>query len=318
MPSRDIDTRHISFVDIPLLRRMQGKYTLLDSELIFTRDYFEPNGPFLSSVLLPQRNIFSFVTRAEDQQVVGQFRMRNDNPNAQLIYLAPDISQGSDDTAWLHILDAMAREAGKQGVHSLLAEVDESSPLFEVLRTAGYAVYARQEIWRREVGDYTQFADDIQLREESEQDALDVQSLIATTVPGLVQQYAVPPGDMPRLVYRQDEIVRAYIAYSEGRQGIYIIPYIDPAIMSMAPDIIEAAIRQIPRFDRVPVFVCVRRYQDWVLEALAERRFRPCVQQAVMVKHITAGVHHARFESLEERMVKTAKPAKPPTIPMRQ
>lgn len=311
MPTHDTDTRAASLVDIPLVRRLIDQGTVLDSELEFTRDL---NGALVSSILLPQRNLYTLVTRSDKQQLVCQFRIRPDDPNAHIMYIAPRLAPEGDDTVWLHALDAMAREAGRHNAHALLAEVDENGPLFETLRTAGYAVYARQEIWLRPVGDYPSYGVPVELTEETEADALSVQSLLTTTVPSLVQQYASPNAEMMGLVYRREDRVDAYIAYSEGKHGIFVIPYLHPDILSEAPAIIDAALNSIPRTNKLPIFVCVRRYQDWIMEALAELRFEPVAQQAVMVKHLTAGVRYANFASLQHQLEQVPSSAKPPMV----
>lgn len=313
MPMHDIDTRTASLVDIPLVRRLVDQGTVLDSELEFTRD---ANGALVSSILLPQRGLCTLVTRSDKQQVVAQFRVRADDPIAHIMYIAPGLEPDVDDTEWLHLLDAMAREAGRYNAHALLGEVDENGPLFETMRTAGYAVYARQEIWVRYPGEFPSYGDPIGLTEEMEADALGVQSLLTTTVPSLVQQYAAPHADMSGLVYRKNDRVEAYIAYSEGKHGVYMIPYLHPDIMPEAPAIIDAALHHIGRATKVPTFVCVRRYQDWIMEALAELRFEPCAQQAVMIKHITAGVRHATFAPLQVPLEHIPTPIKPPTTRM--
>ncbi len=313
MPSRDTETRYVTFVDIPLLRRLHDRSVLLDNELIFTRDRSDTNSSLLSSVLLPQRMLYTLVARSETQQVVGQFRLRADEPNAHVVYLAPNLMPSEDDSAWLHVLDSMAQEAGRHGAHALLAEVDERSPLFETMRTAGYAVYARQEVWIRPPGEQRLYSAPLPWTEENAEDIGAVNRLIQETVPGLVQQYAVPPVDMPRLVYREDGRVKGYLAYAEGRHGIYLIPYFHPDLLSDTPLLMESAIRQIPRHDRLPVAVSVRRYQDWIIEALPELGFEPVAQQAVMVKHIAAGVRHAQFGSLAPVLRKVPHAAKPPS-----
>lgn len=312
MVSRDADARYVTLVDLPLLHRLGEKSVVLDSELIFTNSNADVLGTFVSSVILPQRGLYTLVARSGAQQVVGQFRLRSDDMHAHIVYLAPGLEAYNDDTPYLHLLDAMAREAGRSGAHALLGEVDEQSPLFELMRTSGYAVYARQEIWMRQPGAYPSFIGGVTLKEESAQDITGVNALLNSTMPALVQQFALPPADMPRLVYRQGDRVEGYIAYSEGKHGIYVIPYLHPDVMSNAPAILDAAIRMIPRSERVPVFVCVRRYQDWVCEALAELAFQPCAQQALMVKHMTAGVHRAAFSSLKTHPQAATTHVKPP------
>lgn len=304
MLTRDTDTRTVTLVDIPAIRRLVDKGIVLDNELEFTRSDYSANSAFISTVLLPQRGVYTLIARADKQQAVGQFRLKPDDQNARVAYVAPSPEPNGDDTAWLHVLDAMAREAGKHGAHTLLAEVEECSPVFETMRNAGYAVYARQEIWMRPAGEYPTYSRSIELTEETFNDALGVQSLFANTVPSLVQQYAVPSADMPGLVYRRNDRTSAYIAYTEGKNGIYLLPYLHPDIMSDAPAIFEAALRQISRSRKLPVYVCVRRYQDWMMEALAELAFEPVTQQAVMVKHIAAGVRHACFTPLYRQLEK--------------
>jgi len=313
MVSRDVEARYVTLVDLPLLRRLGEKSVVLDSELSFTHTNNDVLGTFVSSVILPQRGLYTLVARSGAQQVVGQFRLKSDDLHAHVVYLAPDYHSGDDDTPYLYLLDAMAREAGRSGAHALLAEVNEHSPLFEMMRTSGYAVYARQEIWVRQPGVYPSFLGDVTLKEESAQDLMGVNALMHSTMPALVQQFALPPSDMPRLVYRPHDRVEGYIAYAEGKHGIYMIPYLHPDVMSNAPSILDAAIRMIPRSDRVPVFVCVRRYQDWVCEALAELAFEPFTQQALMVKHMTAGVHRATFNSLKPQLQVVGTRVKPPT-----
>jgi hypothetical protein len=311
MPTRDNDARAVTLVDIPTIRRLVDKGVILDNELEFTRVDYSANSALISTVLLPQRGVYTLIARADKQQVVGQFRIKPDDQNARVAYIAPTPNLESDDnTAWLYVLDAMAREAGKHGAHALLAEVEECGSLFETMRYAGYAVYARQEIWMRPGGDYPTYGRAVELTDETFSDALGVQSLFANTVPGLVQQYAVPPADMQGLVYRQKDRTSAYIAYTEGKDGIYLMPYLHPDVMSEAPVIFEAALRQISKSRKLPVYVCVRRYQEWMMEALAELSFEPLTQQAMMVKHITAGVRHACFTPLHRHLEKAPGSAK--------
>jgi hypothetical protein len=114
------DTRAITLVDIPLLRRLSSSSVILDSELSLTRDARGAKSALLSAILFP-RGVYTLVARSETQPVIGQFRYRPEDLNAHIVYLAPGMEEtGDDDTVWLHILDAMAREAGKHGAHALV------------------------------------------------------------------------------------------------------------------------------------------------------------------------------------------------------
>ncbi len=194
------DIHAAKLVDIPLIRRLAEKGTVLDSELRCTRELAGPQSVLLSSIL-PPRSFYTLVGRAGRQHIVGQFRVRADERVAQIVYIAPELETHKRDTAWLHLIDAMAAEAGKRGVHMLTAEVDEGSPLFVTMRTAGFAVYARQEIWRREATALPQI-DGAELSESKEDDIGAIGSLYGTIVPRLVQPVALPPEDSEGFVYR--------------------------------------------------------------------------------------------------------------------
>ncbi len=319
MPSPVSDTRFARLRDIPLVKRLAEHGTVLDSEMGCTRETGGPNNALLSNIVFPQRSLHTLVARCGDDAAVGQFRLKTSDHLAQAVYLAPQLDDGMSDSPWLHLLDGMAAEAGKRGAHMLSAEVDEHSPLFKTMRQAGFAVYARQEIWRRAPGlpALPPPITPAELSEETDADAMDIQLLYANIVPRLVQQIAVPSSDSVGLVYRQNDRVQGYIAISEGKYGIYVLPYLHPDILfTVAASIIAGAVAQSSRSDKLPVYVCVRRYQDWLEEAMVELGFEMCAQQAVLVRHITAGVRQAAFAPLTRNLEAVPAPVRPPTSRM--
>lgn len=313
MPNHDVDTRAVKLVDIPLVKRLIEKGTILDSEIGFTRSAEGPNSALFSNFFLPQRGLHTLLSRCDSQQVVGQFRLRQDETQARILYLAPGLEHTMDDTAWLHILDAMAAEAGRRGAHMLTAEVNEYLHLFQTMRVSGFSIYARQEIWQR-MPDEPLAIDPVELTEESEADAHGIQLLYSNIVPRLVQQVAGPPSFSKGLVYRHKERVEGYVAISEGKGGVYLMPYLHPDVFSAAPAIIAAAMNYTNRAERLPAYVCVRRYQDWLEDALVDLGFEPHIRQAVMVRHISAGVRQASFARLAKTLEAMPNTVKPPTI----
>ena len=306
------DIHAAKLVDLPLIRRLAEKGTILDSELRCTREVAGPQSVLLSSIL-PQRSFYTLVGRAGRQRIVGQFRIRSDERIAQIVYIAPELDAHRRDTAWLHLIDAMAVEAGKRGAHMLTAEVDEDSPLFVTMRTAGFAVYARQEIWRRAAGPLPPTAA-VEVREARDEDNSAIQSLYCNIIPRLVQPVAMPPEDSEGFVYRQDNRLQGYVAVSTGKCGIYVMPLLHPDILYRdAAPILAGVLARIGRADRLPVYVCVRRYQDWLEDALTELGFAPCRQQALMVRHIAAGVRQAAFSPLEHSLEVIPNAVRPPT-----
>jgi hypothetical protein len=299
--STTTDTRTMTLVDLPLVRRLTGCGTVLDSEMGLTRDARGPNSFLLSSLLFP-RGIYTLVARSDEQQpVVGQFRYRPDDPMAHIVYLAPTLDDDTEDTVWLHILDAMTREAGKRGAHSLVAEVEVSSTLFETLRHSGFATYARQTIWKHEPLNLNTADVEVRLENETNNDQIGITALIASIVPTMLQQVAAPHSDMDGLVYRKNGRIEAYIAVSEGTQGVYLLPFMHPDVTSEAAEIITAAIAKMNRASKVPVYVCVRSYQNWLHDVMHALNFEAWVEQAVMVRQIAAGIRHTGFAKIQVR-----------------
>jgi len=288
------DTHSMKLLDIPLMLRLKQNAIVLHSEMGLTEDARGQNSALLSSIVFP-RGLHTLVAHSENQDVVGQFRYRSDDNNAHIVYLAPTLEDDEDDSIWLHILDAMAQQAGKNGAQSLVAEVEVSHRLFETMRRAGYAVYSRQVIWQ-----HHPITDDVQapkltVTEESSDDQIGIASLLGCTIPRILQTVMGPSTDMEGLVYRKDGRIEAYIAYSEGKHGVYLIPYLHPDVLSEAPDIIMAAVLEIERCHKVPIYVSVRGYQGWLENAMLDLGFNPWLEQAVMVKHLTAGVRQTSF-----------------------
>jgi len=306
-----MDTHIAGITDWPMVRRLIDQSVTLENESAFTADIKTTTGGLLGGIILPSRGLCTVVARADTHvAVTGQLKLRVDDSNAHLTYLSPDLMPDTDDTPWLHALDALAREAGKLRAHTLVAEVEEDSPLYTTLRTAGYAVYARQQVWIRQ-GLATNMPSRFKLREEAQTDVGDVYALMNATIPKMVQSVAMPPGDMPRLVYREGGRILAYVAYSLGKRGIYVIPYLHPDILPDAAAVIDAALQMIAPTSKLPIGVVVRRYQDWLGHAMERLGFQCGAEQAVMVKHITAGMRPTGFESLQQRF--EAVQAKPTT-----
>lgn len=294
------DVHAAKLVDLPMLHRLVERGAVLDSELFYTREFDPSRTALLQSILMPQRSLYTLVGRGQPQPVIGQFRMRSHDHLAQLVLLAP-LEPDADDGAWLGLLDAVAYEAGRRGAHMLTAEVDEMSLLFPLMRQAGFAVYARQEIWRwsGELPGGAARAPKGVLAEETDDDTLDIQLLYSSIVPRLVQPIAVPSRESRGLVYRKDGQVQAYVALSSGRSGTYLMPFIHPDVLgSEAAAVLLAVIAHVARSERMPVYVCVRRYQDWLGDSLRELGFETLAQQAVLVRHIAAGVRTAAFSPL--------------------
>ena len=302
------DTHAMRFLDLPLALRLKQNAIVLNSELGLIEDARGQNSALLSSIVFP-RSMHTLVANVDDRDVVGQFRYRQGEANAHLVSLAPKLAESDSDTIWLHMLDSMAELAGRSGAHTLVGEVDLSHRLFETMRRAGYAVYSRQVVWQRGPVEISMAPSQLTVTPENADDELGIAALLGCTIPRIMQSVMGPSPDMHGLLYRREGQVEAYLAYSEGKHGVYLMPYVHPEVLSEAPDIVAAALQQIDRCRKLPVYICVRGYQGWLENAARDLGFTPLLEQAVMVKHLTAGVRQASFERVNLNASGRRKPA---------
>jgi len=312
-PHDTAETHTASLVDLPLVRRLAEGGVILDSESGYTRG---GSGTSFFTLLIPNREVHTLVARLAPYQLVGQYRLRPNEHHAHIIYLAPGLeAENEDNTAWLYLLDALAVSAGRRGAHTLAAEIPESDPLFTTLRAANYAIYARQEIWHHPPlndGAFAAPGHEVALASASRDDLQGIHLLYSNIIPRLVQQVSDLPDDCEGLVYRKNERVEGYIAISEGKYGLYLMPHLHPDVFSEARGIMTTAMAQAGR-TRKPIFVRVRRYQDWLDHVLSDLGFTMVTQQALLVKHIAAGVRSTTFTPLRHKLEGIPSPVKPPT-----
>ena len=300
MPAEN-DTHNLTLVDIPRVLRLTEKVMVLDARIEYTSTP-DTGGSILAS-MMPHTSRHTLVARAQRQHAIGQFYMTPDGDHAQLVYLAPHLDVDADDSAWLLILDAMVKQAGKRGAHTLRAELDETSPLFETLRHSGFAVYARQFMYMHQAHQQLDRSDELDLQPTDDSDASQVLMIFSRTVPSLLQQVGILP-DNHGYLYRENGQVMGYVNVAQGREGIYLMPYMDHRLgAEQVAKVITTVASLVPYAGKRPLTVRVRRHQGWFGSALEDIGFERVAQQAVMVRHIAAGIHSPAFAPLKTRMV---------------
>lgn len=277
--------RPFDWRDIPALHRYRKQCVFLDSSLLLTRGSHVFAGSLLS-FLTPASGIFTSVsTNNGDTKhiLIGQAIHLQGAQTAHLTFLAPE--QALESSAIPELLDHLSVQSIEHGAFRLLAEIDESHPGYEALRSTSFAIYARQRVWRIDPPpvDGEEFS---MWQVASDQDLIPVRALYNNTVPGLVQQ--VEPFPVERLngmVCRQGEDVLAYIELKYGHNGIYAQPFIDPDAEHLVPHLLEL-LPQVPHRRSRPIYLCIRSYSSWLEPALETFSAEPGPRQAVMVKHL--------------------------------
>lgn len=202
--------------------------------------------------------------------------------SARFSFFTPDFTL--KDMGFAALIDFLSFQAGEMGALNILAEVEESHPLFELLREAGFCVYSWESIWKlpRDLASHSTATN---WRIPTPVDENTVRTMFQTLVPPLVQN-AEPftNGSVPRLVYKKDEEILAYVESLSGSEGIYLIPVIHPSVDNIQL-LLEDLIGQFKGLGK-PVFLQVRSYQAWLSEALTTVRADTSPRFAVLVKHL--------------------------------
>jgi hypothetical protein len=221
--------------------------------------------------------------------LIGQVSHPYQSRVARLTFVGP--AEALQSPGGTYLLDALVHSVGRRGAHNLVAEVDEHSPAFESLRVAGFAIYARQRIWQWLTDDLpAPSPDQGRWAPERSDDQPAIAALYQNLVPALVQQVEPDPSSVRNgLVFYQDGELLGYADIDKGHHGVWLHPFIHPAIEESETMILELLHAVSADQDR-PVFLCVRSYQGWMNTKLGRMGISQWTDQAVMVKRLAARV----------------------------
>jgi len=289
MPST-VEVRPFLPIDLPLVHRLTPFGVSFDSMTTLTRGVHTIEGAVWASMPLTDLGMGTptFVLRRGESGYVAQIRHRGGDANARMVFVAPGMTHCQDEWAWFRLLDSLTIAAGRRGALTLNAEVAETGPEFPILRQAGFAIYARQELWKREPQPLpqTQQHPRIQLRACGDLDAIALNSLYLNVVPAMVRQADSPPDAKHGLELFHKDRALAYLSAQEGKYGIYLSGLFSPELSTdTAQAILSAALEALPRAEKLPVYFNVRRYAEWLRTPLESLGFAPWANQALMVRH---------------------------------
>lgn len=223
--------------------------------------------------------------------IFGQLRHRLGEEFARILYVAPVSAE--DSAGWLPLLERLIIEAGERRAQNLLADVNEKSSAYEALREAGFAIYARQSLWKLAPGAALALAaEPAPMRAATRGDVIAVSTLYSNIVPRLVQQVEPGPSRIERgyVLEHGGELV-AYLDVRRGPQGIWVEPFLHPEAYDLSEAVLHACLQLLaPSRKEKPLYICIRRYQDWLQDVVARVGFEALGSQAVMVKRLVARV----------------------------
>jgi hypothetical protein len=239
----------------------------------------------LASRLTPSAESFTAVAESSDTEtcLISQVLHKAGERSARLNFLV--IKNANDIKEVLELWDYLNNKAGEMGALNVLAEVAESSPVFESLRKAGFSPYGWEAAWKlpKKINPTADAEHEWTIAVPTDDPQL--RSLYQSLVPPIVQAAeAYPNGGTRRLVYRENDEIVAYVESSTGPNGLYLRPLIHPAVQ----DINTLLYALIGQFDNIgqPVYLQVRSYQAWLLDTLGNIGGETSNHFTLLVKHL--------------------------------
>jgi hypothetical protein len=276
--------------DLPTLHRYRGRGIFLTSPatLIWGAalvPLWAVFSPFSDAV-----GIYTAVSNIDQQQpdrIIGQVRHIPGQEDARLTFLAP--AAAIDPGRFFELLEYLVKKLGEHKAQNLIAEVDEASDCYQMLRQAGFSIYTRQQIWQ--VTKIPKHKNDrFNWREIAPLDEFNARKLYHAVVPTLVQQVEPTPWEELRgwVLYQNGELM-AYVYAIGGPRGIWVQPFIHPEMEDIPGQFIQLLRHLRPR-DRRPAYVCLRSYHGGLATHLQTLDAAVSDSQAVMVRRLTAAV----------------------------
>jgi hypothetical protein len=274
--------------DLPVLHRFRHAGLFLDSASALIDGTARAPIKALFASLMPATGILTYLCEEDKGSkiiLVGQVSHPVGAAFARLSFLTPE--SAVESAALSALCDQMTLEMGERGAFHLLSDVDEASQAFEALHRAGFAIYARQRIWKLESEVQKEPGSTITWKTCMSPDMVGVRTLYNNLVPGLVQQVEPMARQWPRgKVYYHKGDLLAYVELRYGRFGVWAQPFVHPDAQDFSRCLVRL-LGELPNRRGRPVYLCIRSYQSWLEAAIDPASAAPGPQQAVMVRHLT-------------------------------
>ena len=218
--------RALDWRDLAALRRMSLQGVCLHTEAALTRDT-HPLTVGIAGYMIVGSSAATFVAREPGAQPAFA-QLRSSGTHARVHFLAPASGQLPPHTGSA-LLEEVAAEAGRRGAQNLIAEVDEHSAEYEMLRRSGFSIYARQEIYQLQPP--VPPGPSSALRKRTAADGLAVLALYDNVVPRLVQQVEpAPPAKGNGYVFSRGGELQAFLQVGRGTRGCFVQPFLHPEV----------------------------------------------------------------------------------------
>jgi hypothetical protein len=289
--------RPFEFLDLRFLYRYRKQGVYLDSASVLTRGKGLMPVRAAFSPFSEAMGIFTAVYQAPGKRsrLIGQASHNQGSVAAHLNFLTPGKNIEPDGTA--ELVEYLVKRMGEHNAQVLVADVDEKTATFEILRQLSFSIFARQRIWRI-TGISQENVSELSWREMNSQDEFNARKLYHAITPSMVQQVESPPVyGMSHWVYYSQGDLLGYADVVQGASGVWVQPFIHPEMEDVGEHLTSLFASLRPRNHR-PVYVCLRSYQAGLSIFLENLHAQVSTSQAVMVRRLTAMVKKPELAAL--------------------
>jgi len=280
--------RSFGLGDIPLLRRLGGKGTLLDVESVIWGSHRALVKALGSYLTFNRRGVYTFVL---DGEGFIQGRDRPSGLAGDIVYVAPSWDESSEGI-WYRLLEGFCVEKGEERARRIFVKLrEEESGEVEVFRQVGFRGYARRQIFRwDEIPPQMLGADGGSLRPRRAGDEWGLQRLYSSVTPRPVQQVERPE-DIPlypmmrEYVAEEEGEIIAYFCLMPGKEAHWMKAVIHPQAEKR---LVGSGLRLFSAFEARPIYCEARGYEQSLRSTLREIGFGDLFEELLMVKHTAA------------------------------
>jgi len=289
--------RPFEFLDLRHLYRYRKQGVYLDSASVLTRG---KGAMPIKAAIAPISEAMGVHTGVYEKpgkgpRLIGQSSHALGAVAAHFTFLTPE--KFIEPTGTAELVEYLVKRMGERKAQVLVADVDEKTAVFEILRQLSFSIFARQRIWRIRSIPH-EHTSRLVWRQMLSQDEFNTRKLYHAIVPTMVQQVESPPsGGMNRWVFYDQGELLGYADVIQGTAGVWVQPFIHPEMEKVGVHLTSLFASLQPR-ERRPLYVCLRSYQAGLATFLEELRAEVSTSQAVMVRRLVAMVKKPELAAL--------------------
>ena len=298
-------------MNLALLSRLSASQLYMDTTTALTKGVHPLESALLTVVPLADLGFPTLILRENEHGYIGQMRHRYGDLHAHLALLAPIPEADKDLMPWVRLVSGLIEASVERGALTMVAELpEEEAAAVQLLRQLGFVIYARQSIYRYQKTSLTlakSLSGRVRLRRVQLEDEAHLRLLYAKLVPSLIQQAypasrpSVRANDHSLVVETtEDNRIVGHFNIAEGRSGLLVTPLLHPDIYDDVGTLVLEALQHWPKHERLPLYVSIRSYQEWLATPLADAGMQLMDRQLLFVKQMAKRVK-TNFESVLNR-----------------